>query len=106
MPLYYIILFLVFSAEDNPRNEYPDEISDEQEEEEEEEEVDEDGVESKATENSEDESERAGIASRDVDRFLEDEIYYDDFENDDHCFDNLDDEKNDADGEDWRWSYR
>lgn len=94
------------NAEDNPRNEYPDEISDEQEEEEEEEEVDEDGVESKATENSEDESERAGIASRDIDRFLEDEIYYDDFENDDHCFDNLDDEKNDADGEDWRWSYR
>lgn len=96
------------NAEDNPRNEYPDEISDEQEEEEEdqEEEVDEDGVESKASEKSEDESERGGIASRDVDQFLEDEIYYDNFENDDHRFNNFDDDENDGDDEDWRWSYR
>lgn len=94
MPLYDIIRLLVVSAEDNPQNEYPDEISDEQEEEEEdqEEEVDEDGVESKASEKSEDESESGGIASGDVDQFLEDEIYYD----------NFDDDENGGDGEDWR----
>ncbi|KAL5757046.1 hypothetical protein ACOSQ2_021792 [Xanthoceras sorbifolium] len=97
------------NAEDNPRNDYPDEMSGEEEEEEEEEEEDE--AESKASDESEDLNESGSISiSRDPDMLHDDELYYDDFNDKGDDFDYFDDNNeegdNDGDGEDWRWSYR
>ncbi|KAK4838621.1 hypothetical protein QYF36_015128 [Acer negundo] len=64
------------NAENNPQNDYSDEISGEEEEEEEEED---DGVGSKASNESEDSSEGGSVnVSRDLDLLHVDDLYYDD----------------------------
>ncbi|KAK2652865.1 hypothetical protein Ddye_012721 [Dipteronia dyeriana] len=104
------------NAENNPLNDYPDEMSGEDEEEEEDEK--EDGVESKASNESEDSSEGGSvIVSRDPDLLYDDDLYYDDFnvkgddfivkdDDFDYYDENDEDCDNGGDGEDWRWSYR
>ncbi|XP_022731849.1 LOW QUALITY PROTEIN: RNA-directed DNA methylation 4 [Durio zibethinus] len=100
------------NAEDNPRNDYPDEISEEGEEEEDDDDDDEDeGVESKAADQSEEESNnssevgnvRCNGSVEDGDLLYEDEIY-DAFYGDANHLD--DGNSDDTQGEDWRWSYR
>lgn len=100
------------NAENNPRNDYPEEMSaEEEEEEEDEEEEEEEGAESKASDESEDSSEGGGINGfSDPDLLHDDDLYYDDFNDDgddfDYNDDNCEDDDNGGDGKDWRWSYR
>lgn len=99
MLLLDFLHLLLLSDENNPRNEYPDEISDVEVEEEEE--VEEDGVESEDSDKSENESERGDIYSRDAEWFLDDDFCYGDFEDDNiHCVDD-DDDENGGNTEDW-----
>lgn len=90
----YMFFSWCFSAEDNPRNEYPDEISEEEEEE---------GEEEEEEDESEDESEReSSSAASDVGQFSE---YYDYLSDDSLHLDYYGNEEDDGDDANNRYSY-